>query len=382
MPGLHLLPPVPRYLTVYVNWACNLTCRECWMYGDSSSESTWLEEVKRDQISVEMWNAIVDELAANTTPNEAPPTVSIMGGEPLMHPKIVDLVREAKQRLPDGWLDLDTNGTLLPRVVDGLVDAGLDAVYVSLDGPTPEINNPIRGRKSYERAIAGIAALQKASGNGSPRIAINFVLTGMNYRSLPEMVRLTERLGLPQLTVGLASYFTREEGTRARRAFEPVTGQPFMSWAGYCNEHQHAGLDPAELEDILNEAQRTSSAVEVLITPTRYSNAQKSGFFSDQWPKTVRETTCTKLWAQATVLPNGQVISCTTFADTVMGSVRESSLSEVWRGNKYSRMRALIRKGLTPICYRCCELNMDIEIDPELYALDAPTDAATIVGSK
>ena len=234
MPGLHLLPPVPRYLTVYVNWACNLTCRECWMYGDSSSESTWLEEVKRDQISVEMWNAILDELAANTTPNEAPPTVSIMGGEPLMHPKIVDLVREAKQRLPDGWLDLDTNGTLLPRVVDGLVDAGLDAVYVSLDGPTPEINNPIRGRKSYERAIAGIAALQKASGNGSPRIAINFVLTGMNYRSLPEMVRLTERLGLPQLTVGLASYFTREEGTRARRAFEPVTGQPSTTSADCC----------------------------------------------------------------------------------------------------------------------------------------------------
>lgn len=376
MPGLPLVSSVPRYLTVYVNWACNLTCRECWMYGDSSSESTWLEEVKRDQISLEMWRGVIDELAAGAQRTGQQPLVSIMGGEPLMHPRIVELVQLAKEGLPEGWLDLDTNGTLLPRVADGLVDAGLNAVYVSLDGPTPEINNPIRGRNSFERAVAGLKSLQRASRNGSLEIAINFVLTGMNYRSLPEMIRVAEGLEVPQVTVGLASFFTRDEGARARKAFEPVTGQPFMSWAGYCNEHQHAEIDQAELADILDEAQTISSDVEVLITPTRYSNAQKSGFFSDKWSSTVRETTCTKLWAQTTVLPNGQVISCTTFADTVMGSLKESSLGEIWHGDTYNRMRAMIREGLTPICYRCCELNMDIEVDPELYVIEAPAGRA------
>jgi radical SAM protein with 4Fe4S-binding SPASM domain len=350
------------------------------MYGDSSSGSTWLEAVKRDQITLEMWRGVIDELAAGTGPGQPQPLVSIMGGEPLMHPRIVELVRLAKEGLPEGWLDLDTNGTLLPRVADGLVDAGLNAAYVSLDGPTPEINNPIRGRNSYERAVAGLRALQRARRNGSPEIAINFVLTGMNYRSLPDMVRLAEELGVPQLTVGLASFFTKEEGTRARAAFEPVTGQPFMSWAGYCNEHQHADLDQAELQDILDEAQNASGAVEVLITPTRYNNAQKSRFFGDQWATMVRETTCTKLWAQTTVLPNGQVISCTTFADTVMGSLRESSLGEIWHGDTYSKMRSMIRKGLTPICYRCCELNMDIEVDPALYEEDPPRAEAAAAG--
>jgi radical SAM protein with 4Fe4S-binding SPASM domain len=352
------------------------------MYGDSSSESTWLEEVKRDQISLEMWRGVIDELAAGAQRTGQQPLVSIMGGEPLMHPRIVELVQLAKDGLPDGWLDLDTNGTLLPRVADGLVDAGLNAAYVSLDGPTPEINNPIRGRNSFERAVAGLKSLQRASRNGSPEIAINFVLTGMNYRSLPEMIRVAEGLGVPQVTVGLASFFTRDEGARARKAFEPVTGQPFMSWAGYCNEHQHAEIDQAELADILDEAQTISPDVEVLITPTRYSNAQKSGFFSDKWSSTVRETTCTKLWAQTTVLPNGQVISCTTFADTVMGSLRESSLGEIWHGDTYNRMRAMIREGLTPICYRCCELNMDIEVDPELYVIEAPAAARAVADSR
>lgn len=370
MVPLPLLAPLPRYVTFFVNWACNLTCRECWMYGDSASESTWLEEVKREQISVEMWNGVLDELAAAGGPK---PYVTIMGGEPLMHPKIVELVRQAKQRLPECNLDMSTNGTLLPRMADDLVAAGIDDVYLSLDGPTAEINNPIRGRNSYERALAGLAALQRAAGGGRPNIALNFTVTGMNYTYLPDMVRLAERLGLREITVGLASYFTKAEGKAARPAFESVTGQPFLSWAGYCNEHQHANIDRARLQELMEEAETLSESVEVLITPTRYSSADKSHFFSDRWRTMVRANTCTKLWAQTTVLPNGNVISCTTFADTVMGSIRDSSLREVWQGHTYGKLRETIGTGLTPICHRCCELNMDIDVDPALYAHEPAT---------
>ncbi|MER7076744.1 radical SAM protein [Saccharopolyspora kobensis] len=370
MVHLPLLQRVPRYVTVFVNWACNLTCRECWMYGDSASESTWLEEVKREQISTEMWTGIVDELAANSGAGD-PANIAIMGGEPLMHPKIVELCRIAKERLPGGVLDMSTNGTLLTRMADELADSGIDVVYVSLDGPTAEINNPIRGRKSYERAIAGIEALQRAAATrGGPKIALNFVVTGMNYTSLPEMVRLCERMEIPELTVGLASYFTKDEGWRSRPAFEPVTGQPFLSWAGYCNEHQHADMDLVRLREIFDETESMSDSVEVLIAPTRYGNEEKAKFFTPDWHRTVRETTCTKLWAQSTLLPNGQVISCTTFADTVMGSIKGSSLSEVWHGDTYRRMREQIKQGLAPVCYRCCELNMDIEVDPALYTIE------------
>ena len=370
---LPLLPVVPRHVTVFVNWACNLTCRECWLYGDTSSDSTWLKEVKREQITVEMWSALVDELAENEGEK---PYLTIMGGEPLMHPKLVELVRYAKQHLPSCNLDMSTNATLLHRYADELVDAGIDDVYVSVDGPTPEINNPIRGKSSYERAMRGLAALQDASrraGHG-PHIALNFVVTGMNYMYLPDMVRLTEQLGLPEITIGLSSYFTKEEGMATRPAFESVTGQPFMSWAGYCNEHQHTNIDRAKLQELLEEAEHLSDSVEVLIAPTRYSNAEKSKFFSSDWKNVIRETTCVKLWAQTTILPNGQVVSCTTFADTVMGSIAGSSLSEVFHGDTYSRMREMIKKGLQPICHRCCELNMDIDVDPAYYA-DQPVSA-------
>jgi radical SAM protein with 4Fe4S-binding SPASM domain len=360
------LPKVPRYATVFVNWACNLSCRECWLYGDSSSENTWLEEVKREQISLDMWNGLVDEMAAHT-PN---PCISMMGGEPLMHPNVLELIREAKVRAPGCRIDMSTNGTLLPRVADGLVEAGIDIVYISLDGPTAEINNPIRGRNSFERVVVGVRALQEAirkAGHG-PRIALNFTLTGMNYTSLPGMVRLAEELDVEQLTVDLSMYFTKEEGMATRPAFETVTGRPFMSWTGYCNEHQHANVDRAVLLQVLEEAKTCSESVEVLVAPVRYSSEEQSAFFTDDWRDTVQETTCPKLWAQTTVLPNGDVLSCTPFADTVMGSVKTSTLGEVWNNDTYGRMRDLIKQDLEPICYRCCELSLDIEVDPALFA--------------
>lgn len=367
-------PPltVPRHVTVFVNWACNLTCRECWMYGDSAAESTWLEAVKRDNISIDMWQSILAEL--KSAESESPNTIylTIMGGEPLMHPQLVELVRLAKTTLPNCNLDMSTNATLLTRHADELVAAGIDDIYISVDGPTADINDPIRGRNAYDRAMAGLAALQDAGRRAGrmPKIALNFTVTGMNYTYLPEMVRLSERLGLSEITVGLASYFTREEGGRSRPAFEAATGRPFLSWAGYCNEHQHANIEPAVLEHLFDEAESMSDSVEVLIAPTRYSNAEKSRFFTGDWSGLVRENTCSKLWAQTTILPNGDVISCTTFSDTVMGSIAESSLHDVFHGDTYQRMRAEIKNGLQPICYRCCELNMDIDVEPELYTIE------------
>ncbi|GAA3448218.1 radical SAM protein [Dactylosporangium matsuzakiense] len=359
------IPAVPRHVTAFVNWACNLTCRECWMYGDSAAESTWLAEVKRDQMSVEMWTALVDELAEG---NREKVYLTMMGGEPLMHRDAVGLMRIAKTRMPDCNLDMSTNATLLPRFADAIVDSGIDDVYISIDGPSSEVNDPIRGRDAFERAVTGLKSLQEAkarAGHG-PNIALNFVVTGMNYTHLVDMVRLTEQLGVEEITIGLSSFFTREEGKGSRPAFEAVTGRPFTSWAGYCNEHQHAELDPKILEEQLDEADRITG-VRVLVAPTRYTNREKSRFFAKDWSRIVRETTCVKLWAQTTVLPNGQVISCTTFADTVMGSLGEQTLSEVFHSDTYTRMRQMIREGLQPICYRCCELNMDIDVDPALY---------------
>ena len=87
------------------------------------------------------------------------------GGEPFMHPDLPVMLERTLERGPATVL---TNGTLLPRRVLGpLARVAREAAYsleirVSVDGPSPEANDPIRGEGTFERAMEGVRRLLDA----------------------------------------------------------------------------------------------------------------------------------------------------------------------------------------------------------------------------
>ncbi|MCG8467817.1 MAG: radical SAM protein [Gemmatimonadetes bacterium] len=87
------------------------------------------------------------------------------GGEPFMH---VDLPRMLELALERGPASVLTNGTLLPaRSLDPIARAAERSSYsleirVSIDGPSAETNDPIRGEGTFERAMEGVAKLLAA----------------------------------------------------------------------------------------------------------------------------------------------------------------------------------------------------------------------------
>jgi len=85
-------------------------------------------------------------------------SVSFTGmGEPLLHPQIVDAVRLARRR--GLYPFMSTNALLLSRdMAEGLKDAGLEHLFISLHGTRDEqAYRRTCGVVGYERAIAGIA---------------------------------------------------------------------------------------------------------------------------------------------------------------------------------------------------------------------------------
>ena len=69
-------------------------------------------------------------------------------GEPLMHPEIFNMVKYAKSKEKIGMVDFSTNGALLTdENIEKLIDSGLDAIHVSMDGATA---------KTYEKARKGL----------------------------------------------------------------------------------------------------------------------------------------------------------------------------------------------------------------------------------
>lgn len=99
--------------------------------------------------------------------------VRLTGGEPLVRNDAVALVRMLAAIPGLNDMSLTTNGVLLPRYGDGLKEAGLRRVNISIDSLDPQVYRRITRRGTVDAAIAG---LEKALEVGFSPIKVNAVL--------------------------------------------------------------------------------------------------------------------------------------------------------------------------------------------------------------
>lgn len=112
----------PLAAHLYVTEQCNLDCHYCNEY-DNSIPHPRLDDVRR-------WLDKIRSLGVLR--------LGIQGGEPLMHPDLVEIIRYAKEDAGFLHLSMATNGFLLTReTVRALDVAGLDKLQFSVDRMTP-----------------------------------------------------------------------------------------------------------------------------------------------------------------------------------------------------------------------------------------------------
>lgn len=125
--GGEMIPSAPIGVGWVIIGGCNLICRHC--YGNA-------EALPRRYLRGETVLEVADALVRSRVMR-----VVISGGEPLLHPDIVRVVR----RLVDGGVSviLGTNGTSLTRTRLRQL-RGCTRIELSLDGDTAAVNNEIR----------------------------------------------------------------------------------------------------------------------------------------------------------------------------------------------------------------------------------------------
>ena len=69
------------------------------------------------------------------------PIIAMTTTEPSLYPRLIDLINYIHSRRMQAWVT--TNGFLLPQLADKLLEAKLDRLDVSIDGP-PQVHNKIR----------------------------------------------------------------------------------------------------------------------------------------------------------------------------------------------------------------------------------------------
>jgi len=113
----------------------------------------------------------------------------LTGGEPTIRPHLVDIVRAIKSFPGVEEVTMTTNALLLGRMADGLADAGLDRINVSLDTLNPERFKAMTRGGRFDMVWDGILAAERA---GITPIKINTVVVrGQNEHEVAELARLT-----------------------------------------------------------------------------------------------------------------------------------------------------------------------------------------------
>lgn len=84
-------------------------------------------------------------------------------GEPLLHPRICDMIRYAKEKDVADIIRMNSNGILLSEAMcSGLVDAGLDDITISIDAAWPETFLKYKKYDQLARVEQGVIRLLEA----------------------------------------------------------------------------------------------------------------------------------------------------------------------------------------------------------------------------
>jgi MoaA/NifB/PqqE/SkfB family radical SAM enzyme len=272
--------PPPRVVYAESTNACNASCVMC-----PRDEMTRPIAV----MSPETFRALADECAAWGVPEMRLHNF----GEPLIDPGLFDKIAYARRK--GIRTTIYSNGALLDeRRSRALLEAGLDTLYVSLDGADKATFESIRKRLDYDEVCESVkrfCTLRKQGGHELPRVYLTFTSIGQSKETLRRL-------------------FERWEGVVDRVfVIDPHT------WGGQVDtSRQSVGEGPA-------------------------------------FP-------CVYVWQSLVVLASGEVTSCCidfngTFA---LGRFPEDSLRAIWQGPKLLALRDLHKRhayGENAVCGPC-----------------------------
>ncbi len=231
--GILLRPPVGQLRKIYIEptSCCNLACRTC-------IRNAWDEPI--GFMSVETFERIVEDLATR----KPAPSVFFGGfGEPLTHPHIANMVKQAARYA--ARVELITNGLLLDEsCAVQLIEAGLTTLWVSLDGASPETYADVRLSESLQRVLHNMSRyrdLFRQKRGGDADMGVVFVAMKRNIDELPKLLALSTRVGIARYLVTNVLPYTRDmcEEVLYHRSIDRINWQP-SSW--------HPRLDMPEID--------------------------------------------------------------------------------------------------------------------------------------
>jgi len=185
--------PITHLTKIYIEptVGCNLDCITCF-------RNSWDQPMGK--MSDETFSHILTELKTL----DPIPDVYFGGiGEPLFHSRTIEWIAAVKAL--GAKVELISNGTTLTeKKTRQLIDAGLDMLWVSIDGASPETYADVRLGAELPKIVENVRRVRRMRGGGHfprPQIGIAFLAMRRNIADLPKVIRLGITLGAKYFSV-------------------------------------------------------------------------------------------------------------------------------------------------------------------------------------
>jgi MoaA/NifB/PqqE/SkfB family radical SAM enzyme len=323
---------------------CNLHCEFCYVGDLLNIEGEWREEMTLDAL----------RKAFPDTPGFQ---VSLTGGEIFMRKDIMsvlDLFRDKGYAC--GYLT--TNGTIISderaEALADLAAAGfLKHISVSIDGPG-EIHDVARGLAgTFARTCDGLRRLQAAAKrkHAPLRVSINTTVAHESLDALDQMVDVAEELGVDAIGLNHLMFSTPQEVAETVRLIGAGDASAIATFVT-----DDPGLDIDVVRQKVAALEEKCRERNVLFDFRPKVHPQLIDNYYT--PGARLEGRCLYPFLHARVSFSGKVYFCP-FIRVEVGDLAESSLEDIWNGERYVDMRRrLVENGIFPVCRRCCKVEL------------------------
>ncbi|KKM94851.1 hypothetical protein LCGC14_1194120, partial [marine sediment metagenome] len=332
-----------------------LYCKDCGQWGEEGNYYKKDSSILKETMNVDVFKGFVNDVSKFS------PTIFLTGGEPFFYKDILELIKHIKHKKLICWIV--TNGTLLDKYANDIVELGVDVLYISVDGPE-DIHDNIRGSKgSFKKISSGIDKIinaKKRMNKRRPLLCQVFTISDLSFPYLDDVTETTEELGFEMLLIKHPYFNNTRTGKDYEESMERLFQCSAPSWQGWVKDETK--IDTSILQKSISHLLSKKYDFQLAFFPALkisdisdyYSTKQDIFYNGNKQRKKISR--CIAPWTHLMIYPNGDAVFCNDNPDYVLGNIKNEQFSDIWNNNKSRKFRKFIKNNVLPICSRCCGL--------------------------
>lgn len=346
----------PSKALLFMTYRCTSQCKMCtiWKCGKKVDA--------QKELSLEDWKKCVDMLDPKNLK-----FIELFGGDALLRKNVtIPLIKYIKKCNENIIVEFPTNCNLIDEETAlALVKAGVDRLYISLDGLI-DIHDKIRGKSgtysNVKKAIEYFVEAKTYFRSKTPEIIINCTISSNNVDNFESIIPIVRDLGAD--TVDLEYIGEFKEDNIQNTILNGIKPTPFYINLSSSNllSKEEAYLLKKKMKKIRDLSKKFKIKIVTSVIDTLTIDNLING--------TIPNKKCYICRNWVTIDPFGNVMGCFHYNNFIYGNIKDVPFKSIWKNNKHLSFIEGQKKGKIKICQNCVSgVNRNATFDQTIYRL-------------